>query len=102
MDEHLLGGIIAIVAALPGVILGLAILIGKWRPAAVAAARDPERARVMYGSYVLGVEAMVTLLGIGLIALPADRMDAVVPYAAGFIVVVSLVGLVPLFRAMRT
>ena len=33
MDEMVFGGIIAILSALPGIVIGLALLMGKWRPA---------------------------------------------------------------------
>jgi hypothetical protein len=102
MDEMVFGGVIGILSALPGIGLGLALLMGKWRPASLASARDPDRARVATGRYLIGVDLMILMLGIGLIALPRDRVEPMVPWAVGILVVVSALGLVPLLRAARS
>ena len=101
MDEMIFGGAIGILSALPGLGLGVALLMGKWRPASLAIARDPERARVATGRYLIIVDMMIVLLSIGLITLPEARVEPMVPYAVGAIVGVSMVGLVPLIRATR-
>ncbi len=98
MNEMQSGGLITILSALPGLGLGLAMVMGRWRPASLASARDPDRARIATGNYCILVSAMVLLLGSGLMLLP-EKMS---PYAAGAIVAVSLLGLIPLLRATRT
>ncbi len=101
MDEMVFGGIIAILSALPGIVIGLALLMGKWRPASLATARDPDRARVATGRYVILVDAMILLLGIGLLTLSEAHVEPLVPYAVGTVLGVSGLGLIPLFRATR-
>ena len=101
MDEMILGGVIGILSALPGLGLGLAMLMGKWRPASLATARDPDRARLATGRYLTMVTAMIMLLSIGLLTLPDARVEPLVPYGIGAIVGVSMLGLVPLMRATR-
>ena len=101
MDEMLIGGLVAVFSALPGIALGAALLIGKWRPASLASARDPERMRVALGIYLVTVDALVLLLGIGVMVLPEARVMPLVPYAVGAVVLVSTVGTVPLLRAAR-
>ena len=101
MDERLIGGLVAVLSALPGLGLGLALLMGKWRPASLAKARDPDRMRVALGIYLMVVDALVLLLGIGVMALPEARVLALVPYAVGAVVLVSTLGMLPLLRAAR-
>ena len=101
MNEMVLGGVIAILSALPGLGLGLALLMGKWRPASLATARDPDRARVATGRYVIAVDAMILLLGVGLMTLSEARVEPLVPYAVGTVLGVPGPGLVPLFQATR-
>ena len=62
---------------------------------------DPDRARLATGRYLILVDAMIVLLGIGLLTLPAARVEPMVPYGVGAIVGVSVLGLVPLLRATR-
>jgi hypothetical protein len=101
MNEMILGGVIGIVSALPGLGFGMALLMGRWQPASLASARDPDKARVATGRYLIVVDMMIMLLSISLIALPEARVEPMVPYAVGAIVGVSGLGLVPLFRAAR-
>jgi hypothetical protein len=101
MNEMILGGVIGILSALPGLGLGVALLMGKWRPASLAAARDPDRARLATGQYLIVVNMMIVLLGIGLITLPEARVEPMVPYAVGTVLGASGLGLVPLLRATR-
>ena len=101
MNELVFGGIIAILSALPGLGLGLALLMGKWRPASLATARDPDRARIATGRYVIMVDAMILLLGIGLMTLSEARVEPLVPYGVGVVLGVSGLGLIPLIRATR-
>jgi hypothetical protein len=98
MNEMQSGGLITMLSALPGLGLGLAMVMGRWKPASMASARDPDRARIATGSYCIVVGTMVLLLGTGLMLLP-EKMG---PYAAGAIVAVALLGLIPLLRATRT
>ena len=74
------------------------MLMGRWKPASMASARDPDRARIGTGIYCILVSGMVILLGTGLMLLP----EKLGPYAAGAIVAVALLGLIPLLRATRT
>ncbi len=97
MNEMQTGGVIAILSALPELCLGLALLMGRWQPASLANARDPNRARFATGLYCTMIGAMVALLGIGLLL-----TEAIVPYAVISIVTLSLLGLIPLLHATRT
>ena len=101
MDEMLIGGLVAVLSALPGLALGAALLMGKWRPASLANARDPDRMRVALGVYLMVVDALVMLLGIGVMVLPEARVIPLVPYAVGALVLVSTLGMLPLLRAAR-
>jgi hypothetical protein len=98
MNEMQSGGLIAILSALPGLGLGLAMLMGRWKPASLASARDPDKARTATGLYCVIVSLMIILLGICLIFIP----EALGPSAALIIVTVSLLGLIPLLQATRT
>ncbi len=98
MNEMQSGGLIAILSALPGLGLGLAMLMGRWKPASLATARDPHKARIATGLYCLTVSFMVVLLGIGLIVVP----EALGPSVAFIIVTVSVLGVIPLLQATRT
>jgi hypothetical protein len=97
MDETQLASLITILSALPGLCLGLAMLMGRWKPASLSAARDPDGARIATGIYCVLVSGMVILLGISLSQLPS-----IGPYAAVTVVAFSLLGLIPLLRATRT
>lgn len=101
MDTMILGGLVAVFSALPGLAIGLALLIGKWRPASLANSRNPERMRVALGIYLMAVDALVLLLGVGVMVLPEARVVPLVPYAVGAVVLVSTLGMVPLLRAAR-
>jgi hypothetical protein len=101
MDTMILGGLVAVISALPGLGIGLALLIGKWRPASLANARNPERMRVALGIYLMAVDALVLLLGVGVMVLPEARVVPLVPYAVGAVVLVSTLGMLPLLRAAR-
>ena len=101
MDMMLIGGMVAVFSALPGLGLGLALLMGKWRPASLANARDPDRMRIALGIYLMAVDALVLLLGIGVMVLPKVLVLALVPFAVGAVVLVSTLGMLPLLRAAR-
>ncbi len=97
MDETKLASLITILSALPGLCLGLAMLMGRWKPASLKMARDPDRARIATGIYCVLVSGLVILLGITLSLLPM-----IGAYAAGTVVAFSMLGLIPLLRATRT
>ncbi|MBW8366602.1 MAG: hypothetical protein K0M70_01935 [Arenimonas sp.] len=101
MDTMLIGGMVAVFSALPGLGLGLALLMGKWRPASLANSGNPDRMRVALGTYLIAVDALVLLLGIGVMVLPEARVISMVPYAVGAVVLVSTLGMLPLLRAAR-
>lgn len=101
MDMMLIGGLVAAFSALPGLAMGVALLLGKWRPASLANAREPDRMRVALGTYLMAVDALVLLLGIGVMALPEARVIPLVPYAVGAVVLISTLGMLPLLRAAR-
>ena len=101
MDEQTLGGIVAVASALPGLVMGAALLMGKWRPASLATARDPDRARVALGRFLLVIDALILLLSIGLIGLPEALARSMAMYAVGAILLASTIGIVFLLRATR-
>lgn len=102
MNEMMLAGLLLILSALPGLGLGLAVLMGKWRPASFAAARDPERARVATGRFLLLVDAMLLALGVALIVMPATSGQALALWGAVAVVGVASVAAIALVRAVRT
>jgi hypothetical protein len=87
--------------ALPCMALGVAILTGKVRPAQVAQARDPDRARRAVGGFLLLVNALVAGLGTLLVAAPPAQSDTVAQWVAGLVVAVAVLGIVPLLRAVQ-
>jgi hypothetical protein len=97
MNEMQTASLITILSAMPGFFLGLAMLMGRWKPASLAKASDPDRARIATGLYCVILSTMIILLGTGLFVLPG-KMG---PEAALIIVVVSLLGLIPLFKATQ-
>lgn len=100
MNEMQLSGFITILSALPGLGFGLAMLMGRWKPASLATARNPDRARIATGLYCVMVACIVQLLGIGLLLLPVQMLQ-IGPSAAGIVVAVALLGLVPLLQATK-
>ncbi|GAB2492524.1 hypothetical protein [Arenimonas alkanexedens] len=98
MDEMMLAGLFAVVIALPGLLLGGALLAGLWQPASLQDANDPDRLRRTVGSMVLGAAGAVVALGLGLVLLPRAMVDAALPYGLG---VVALVAVVMAVRVMR-
>ncbi len=97
MDEMLKASLITILSAMPGLLLGLAMLMGRWKPASLAKAHNPDQARIATGLYCVILSTLVILLGIGLLILP-EKMG---PSAAFSIIAVSLLGLIPLFKATQ-
>lgn len=101
MDGLMLGGAVAILSSLPGMGIGAALLAGKWRPAAFDKAPHPDRIRVATGAYLLAVDGLVFALGLGLMVMPQAQVLAMVPYAVAALVGVSVLGMIPLLRAIR-
>jgi hypothetical protein len=66
MDEMTLLGIILIVVAIPGLLLGLALLLGKWSPPIKSA--NPERSRKVLGLAFMGSDAAMLAAGVVLVA----------------------------------
>ncbi len=100
MNEMQISGFITILSALPGLGFGLAMLMGRWSPASLATARNPTRARIATGYYCVMVATVVVLLGISLLVMP-EYVLQIGSYIAGIIVVFSLLGLIPLFKATQ-
>jgi hypothetical protein len=101
MSESVTAAIVLMLCALPGIGLGLAILLGKWQPAQLAAARDPSRARAATGLFLLLLNALLVVLALLLLTAPADRQDDVARWGAVVVVAVSTLGFIPLLRAVR-
>jgi hypothetical protein len=101
MDELTLGGAIAILSSLPGLAMGAALLTGKWRPASLDRAPHPDRVRVATGAYLLAVAGLVLALGLCLLVISPAQVLAMVPYAIAAVVGVSVLGMIPLLRAIR-
>lgn len=66
MDEMTILGFSLIVVAVPGLLLGLALLLGKWAPPLKSA--DPARSRKVLGLALVGSDAAMLLAGIVLVA----------------------------------
>jgi hypothetical protein len=101
MTEAQLGGLVCLFAALPGLGLGIAMLVGKFRPASLATARDPDHARVAVGAFMAVLNGLIAGLGVVLLAVDAVVVRPLVPYAVGVLVAVSILGLPFVFRAAR-
>ena len=89
MDEIKLTGLLLIVTALPGIGLGLALLMGKWNPASLKAAADPARARRATGQLLVAIDAMLVLFGIALLVAAPATAIAAAPWAVGAIVLAA-------------
>jgi hypothetical protein len=66
MDEMTLLGLSLIVVAIPGLLLGLALLLGKWSPPIKSA--NPERSRKVLGLAFMGSDAAMLAAGVVLVA----------------------------------
>jgi len=67
MDMILLVGLALVLTALPGMALGLVLLVGLWRPAALEGAADPDALRRKVASRVLAIAGIVAASGLGLV-----------------------------------
>jgi hypothetical protein len=66
MDEMTLLGVTLIIVAVPGLLLGLALLLGKWAPPFMSA--KPERSRKVLGLALVGSDAAMLVAGVVLVA----------------------------------
>ena len=66
MDEMTLLGFSLIVVAVPGLLLGLALLLGKWAPPLKSA--DPARSRKVLGLALVVSDAALLAAGVVLLA----------------------------------
>ncbi|HEU0151833.1 MAG TPA: hypothetical protein VFQ84_00660 [Arenimonas sp.] len=101
MDEMMLAGIFALVTSLPGVLLGLALLAGLWRPASLDGARDPDGLRRAVGGTVLAIGGLVSALGLALLLLPRATLLATLPALLGAVLVLAVVLTVVVLRKQR-
>ena len=101
MDESLLAGLLMICASLPGIGIGAAILIGKFRPAQVTTARHPDRARVATGGFLVLVNLLVAGLGALVLWTPPAQLEPLARWGVTVVIGVSTLGLIPLLRAVR-
>ena len=100
MDETTAGGLIALFVAFPGIVFGLVLLLGKWHPAQLRNGPRPDAARIAIGRYLLALNGAIAVLGVLLVLVPPPDMRPLVPYAVGAIGLVTIVGLVFVFRAV--
>jgi hypothetical protein len=101
VNEIVVGSIALMALSLPGIGLGLALVSGKWRPASLAASRDPDRARAAAGCFLLGVNAMLAALGVLLLAVPEPQARPVALWGTLGIALASTLGVFPLLWATR-
>ena len=97
----MLAGIFAIVSSLPGVLFGLALLAGLWRPSSLAGARDADGLRRTVGGMVLAIGGLVSGLGLALILLPRPALVAALPYLVGGVVLAAVVMSVLVVRKQK-
>ena len=100
MDESLLAGLLLMAIALPVIGLGVAILIGKIRPAQLAAARHPQQARIASGAYLVLVNLLILVLGALMVLAPAMQ-EPIARWGVAVVIGAATFGLVPLLRAVR-
>lgn len=101
MDGMMLAGLAAIVSSLPGVLMGLALLAGLWRPSALAGAPDPDALRRAVGGMVLAIGGLVTALGLALVLLPRPVLATALPWLVAGVVLVAIVMTVVVLRKQR-
>lgn len=101
MTDMMLAGLLLIATALPGLAIGLMLLTGKWDPASIKAARDPARARVATARLLLGVDALLMLLGVVLMLAPREHGLLVTVAGVGTITLVTAVLAVSAVRANK-
>jgi hypothetical protein len=102
MDEMLLASLVALVSAMPGVVLGVALLSGLWKPASLAGASDPDGLRRKVGGMVLAIGTLVASLGLGLMLLPRAQLSTYLPWLLGAIGVAAIALTVVALRKPRS
>ncbi len=101
MEQTTLIGIVLIMSAVPGLAMGLLLLSGKWLPPSFQATRDPARARVAAARLLMGVDAMLLLIGIALMVVPREQLEPVVAVLVGLTVLAAIALAMPVVRANR-
>lgn len=66
MDELTILGFSLVVVAIPGLLIGLALLLGKWVPPFKSA--NPDRTRKVLGLALVVSDVMMLVAGIALVA----------------------------------
>jgi hypothetical protein len=66
MDEMTILGVTLIIVAVPGLLIGLALLLGKWVPPIRTA--DPDRSRKVLGLALVASDAALLAAGVVLVA----------------------------------
>lgn len=66
MDELTILGFSLVVVAIPGLLIGLALLLGKWVPPFKSA--NPDRTRKVLGLALVFSDVMMLVAGIALVA----------------------------------
>jgi hypothetical protein len=62
MDEQLILGLSLVFVAVPGLLIGLSLLAGKWVPAIRTA--DPARSRRVLGMVLVATDALLLVAGV--------------------------------------
>lgn len=101
MDEMMLAGIVVIVSALPGLVIGLMLLTGNWDPISIKAARDPARARAATVRILLVIGALLVLLGLALMFSPREHATALGLGGAGVVTLAATVLAIAAVRANK-
>ena len=101
MDEMMLAGIVVIVSALPGLVIGLMLLTGNWDPISIKAARDPARARAATVRILLVIGALRVLLGLALMFSPREHATALGLGGAGVVTLAATVLAITAVRANK-
>lgn len=101
MEQTTLIGIVLVISALPGLAMGLLLLAGKWIPPSFQAARDPARARVASARLLMGVDAMLLVIGFMLMLLPREQITPIVAVLVGLTLLVAIALGITAVRANR-
>ena len=101
MDEMMLAGIMVIASALPGLVIGLMLLTGKWDPVSIKAARDPARARAATARMLLVIDALLVLLGLALMFSPREHATVLAVAGVGAVTLAATVLAIAAVRANK-
>ncbi|TNJ34358.1 hypothetical protein [Arenimonas terrae] len=102
MDEMTQAGVACIAIGLPCVLVGVLVATGKFPSHSAAAARDPARARLAEGMLLIAINAALVLMGLAFLVVPELMTKTVTGWLVTGVVVGSVLGLIPVFRAHRT